>query len=286
MKVGIDCVHCYLKQVVSAMTLAGIHKDEQYKIMYKMMDYVKTLDLNKSPAENSSDVLLRSYKLMDCNDPYEKVKRDSNDLALNLEAYLSGLSKKYEDKLDFALKMAVAGNVIDLGIHRSFDIEEAINQVLHIGFTINDYKDFVQELNNAEEVMILGDNAGEVVFDKILVKELSNLGKKITYVVKEGPILNDSTMEDAKYVGMDKLAHVMTNGSNYLGTCLTKVSSQFVNEFRKAPLIISKGQANFESLEAEDLHHQNVYFLLKLKCEDVAHVAGKDFGDMVFMKKK
>jgi hypothetical protein len=283
MRSYIDCVHCYLKQVVSCMTFAEIDEDRQHDVLYRLMDYIKTLDRYDSPAENSSLVILKAYELMGCSDPYKDAKKLSNDLALSLYARLCNEVKTTPgDRLYKALKIAVAGNTIDLGINRSFDIEESLRHSLNIGFTLDHYRRFLQKLEDIDEVLFLGDNAGEIVFDRILVEELAGMGKKVTYVIKEGPVLNDSTMEDALYTGMDSAARVITCGSNFLGTCLKTVSAPFLKLFKESRLVIAKGQANFETLEQEDSAEDRIFFLLKMKCEYVARAAGARFGDVVF----
>lgn len=282
MKSTIDCVHCYLKQAVSCMKAGGICEDTQYKILYKLMDFVKELDPAKSPAENSTRIILKTYELIGVDDPYKEAKKQSNDLALELYPRLKEIISEREDRLLSALKISVAGNIIDLGIRRSFDIDEELKYSMETGFSKNHYSRFIEKLADVDEVLFLGDNAGEIVFDKILVEELVRLGKRVTYVVKEGPILNDSTMEDALYVGMDKVAKVITSGSNYLGVCFDHMSKEFADALFNAELIIGKGQANFESLEQEKIAQDRIFFLLKIKCEEVSKVAGAEFEELAF----
>jgi len=282
LKATVDCVHCYLKQAVSCMRMAGLNEDDQHEILFKLMDYVKGLDRNATPAENSTYAVLKTYELMGVDDPYKEVKRQSNDLALELYPRLKQMLDEYGDRLHSALKIAVAGNVIDLGIRRSFDIEGELRYSIETGFSKDHYYRFKQKLEKVDEVLFLGDNAGEVVFDKVLVEELVRLGKRVTYVVKEGPVLNDSTMEDAVYVGMDKVARVITTGSRFLGVSFKHMSQEFADALYKAPLIISKGQANFESLEQHEMARDRIFFLLKIKCDEVAKAAGAALGDVVF----
>jgi uncharacterized protein with ATP-grasp and redox domains len=285
MKVYIDCVHCYLKQAVSCMTVANIDEDKQHEVLYKLMDYIKELDRNETPAANSTKVVLKTYELIGTDDPYKDVKKESNDIALKYYPKLKAMLNKSNDRLYDALKIAVAGNVIDLGINRDFDIDAALEQSMKIGFTKDNYDVFREKLNKVDEILFLGDNAGEIVFDKILIEELVSMDKKVTYVVKEAPVLNDSTMEDVKYVGMDKVANVITTGSNYLGLSFEHSSPEFLEVLNNAKLVISKGQANFESLEDRFVGEQKVFFLLKLKCEGVARVGCANFGDVVFFTK-
>jgi len=126
----------------------------------------------------------------------------------------------------------------------------------------------------------IGDNAGEIVFDKLFISEIAHPG--LVYSVRGAPVLNDATMEDVVYTGLDKTANMVTSGSRFLGCCLSKVSKEFIQTLKDAPLVIAKGQANFESLEHEEIALGKVFFLLKIKCEEVANAAGAEFGDVVF----
>ncbi|OPJ62395.1 damage-control phosphatase ARMT1 family protein [Clostridium oryzae] len=285
MKVVIDCVHCYLKQAVSCMTMANIDADKQHEILYSLMDDVKNLDRNGTPCDNSSEIIFKAYEKIGIRDPYESVKKESNDMALSLYEKLEKIISKSNNRLYDALKIAVAGNVIDLGINRNFDIDAALEQSLKKGFAVDDFDKFYNLIKKSDSVLILGDNAGEIVFDKILVKELKALNKKVIYSVKSGAVLNDSTMYDAHYTGMDEIAQVVESGSSYLGTPLTKISNEFKDIMYNAPVIISKGQANYESLSEEKTLLDKIFFLLKIKCECVGTDANAPFGEMVFFKK-
>ncbi|AEF94227.1 protein of unknown function DUF89 [Desulfotomaculum nigrificans CO-1-SRB] len=282
MKAYIDCVHCYLKQAVTCMTLAEVNEDRQHEILFELMDNIKKMDRNNTPAENSTEILLKVYRLLGNSDPYKEAKQYSNDLALKIYPKLKELLEQSDDRLYDALKIAVAGNIIDMGINRTFDINESLKYSLRVGFSRDNYDLFVKKLQQVDEVVILGDNSGEIVFDKILVEELVRMGKKIIYVVKDSPILNDATMDDAIYVGMDKIARVITTGSNYLGAPLNRVSPTLLNLLQQAKLVISKGQANFESLEQEEIAKNKIFFLLKIKCDGVGRVAGAKLGDVAF----
>lgn len=285
MKVQLDCVHCYLKQVVSTMKRMNLDDSTQYDVLYKLMDEIKQLDNSKTPAYNSSVILQKAYKLIGESDPYKLAKRESNDAALSFYPELLERVSQSENRLLDSLKISVAGNVIDLGIYRDFDIGSAIVQIMEEGFSVDCFKQFKSELDKTDNVLIIGDNAGEIVFDRILVEELIRIGKSVTYVVKSSPILNDATLEDAEYVGMDKLARVIETGSGHLGVSLEDISDEFKYELETAPLIISKGQANFESLEGIDWIVQKTFFLLKIKCEEVALVSNLKFNSMVFLRK-
>lgn len=278
----VDCVHCYLKQAVTCMNAAGIAANRQYPILFELMDEIKVMDRKKTPAANSTGILLKLYRLINNADPYLEAKQKSNLLVLELYPVLQDLLKGSNNRLYDALKISVSGNVIDLGINRSFDIDASLKHSLEVGFAKNDFARFKEKLARTDQLVIVGDNAGEIVFDKLLVEELSAMGKKVTYIVKGGPILNDATMEDAIQVGMDQVAAVVTTGSNHLGAPLMDISEEAKRILQQSDLIISKGQANFESLEHEEMAKGKVFFLLKIKCECVGIAAGANFGDIVF----
>ena len=282
MKSYIDCVHCYLKQCVSCMELAGVGEDRMFEIMNELLDYVKSFNREDSPACNSSRAILKTYELTGAEDPYRTAKKESNDLALGLYGRLKEIILKSGDGLYTALKISVAGNVIDLGINRNYDVESSLRHSLETGFTLDHYQKFLTKLQQSDAIVILGDNAGEIVFDRLLVEELKTRGREVIYIVKSGPVLNDSTIEDSVYTGMDKVARVLANGMNYLGTYIDGVTSEVREILKNSQVIIAKGQANFESLEAEKWAQNRVFFLLKAKCENVAKAIGVNFGDVVF----
>jgi uncharacterized protein with ATP-grasp and redox domains len=284
LRVGINCVYCYLRQAASCMEVMGItDRERQHEILYEIMDYIKTFNTRLTPAENTSLVYHKLYEMTGHKDPYRKLKKQSNNLALELYPRLRKMLDASNNPLYDALKIAAAGNIIDLGIHPDYDIEKALDHSMTKGFARDDFLAFTQKLGSADEVMIIGDNSGEIVFDKLLAEELVRMGKKAVYVVKESFVSNDATMEDAVYTGLDKVAKVISNGSNYLGSCMGRVSKEFITALAKAPLIISKGHANFESLENEPLVKDKAFYLLKIKCNEVAKAAGAKLDDVVFM---
>jgi damage-control phosphatase, subfamily I len=285
LKVQVDCVHCYLKQVVSTMKRIGLEDKLQYEILYKLMDEIKNLDNSNTPAYNSSIILEKAYDMLGDSDPYLSAKKDSNDIALSFYPELKERLANSKERLHDAVKMSVAGNVIDLGIYRDFNIDSALAQVMEEGFSVDCFSLFESELSKTDRVIIIGDNAGEIVFDKILIEELVRIGKSVTYVVKSKPVLNDATMDDAEYVGLRDIANVIETGSGHLGVSLADISDEFRYELENASLIVSKGQANFESLEDVDWISRKAFFLLKIKCEEVARVSGLEFNSMVFLRK-
>jgi uncharacterized protein with ATP-grasp and redox domains len=282
--VVLDCIPCYLKQARNTLGQTEVSEDKAMQILHEILPLIPELDPQGTPAENSTLILWKVNELLGTSDPFAKAKRDSNELALKLLPQLRKRVLQSSDPLYTALQVSVAGNIIDLGIFKDFDIEASIEEALAKKFAHDDYPSFKEKLKGAHKVLILGDNSGEIAFDKLLAEQLEASGFRVTYVVKQSPILNDATLEDAEYVEMKDVANVITNGSGFLGTVIKTCSEEFRKVLREADLIISKGQANYESLESEDEAGEKTYFLLRAKCEVVAESLGVKLGEMAFKK--
>jgi uncharacterized protein with ATP-grasp and redox domains len=183
--------------------------------------------------------------------------------------------EKAEDPLKTAVMLAITGNVIDFGANPQFRLEEEIQEVAQKEPTINHYEDLEDRLAHAREILYIGDNAGETVFDRVLIE---TLGKPVTFVVREGPIINDATREDATKSGLDKVATVVSSGCDAPGTVLSRCTGEFLDHFERADLIISKGQGNYETLSGEN---RPIFHLLKAKCPVIAKDLGVEVGDWV-----
>jgi len=282
MKAKPACIPCYLKQVLSAAREVTDDPIRQREVLNEVAKILPTLSLDATPAENSTYALWRAHQLLGRKDPFAEKKRYYNQLALTMYPHLKKLVQASRDPLEAAVRVAVAGNVIDLGILGAVNVEATLQEVFSQKFAIDHLESLRQGLNSAHHVLYIGDNAGEIVFDKILVEELRGKGIGVTFVVKEAPILNDATMDDALTVGMDKVARVITSGSPKIGIPLSECSEEFHREFNRADLIISKGQGNFETLDEAEA---NIFFILKAKCEEVAQELGVKLGDIVLVRR-
>lgn len=285
MKATIDCIYCYLRQTAICMKHAGIPEEDQPDIMYKIMDVVKTFDTNQTPCFNSTHSILKTYDLCNNSDPFAKEKRDSNEQA---KAILDKFIEHHEGVhpgLHWYIKLCSAGNIIDTGIMFEYDIEKTIEDTMKKGFSIDHYELFKADVEKASTILYLTDNCGEIVFDGPVVKYLSDLGKKVYVSVKSAPILNDALREDAVFAGMDEHAEIVETGSGYLGVNPEDSSDEFMNLLNNCDIVISKGQANFESLSDYKEAAGNIYFILKVKCDSVVDVIqGSQYGDSVFVK--
>lgn len=281
MKSTVDCIYCYLRQAVNCMKHAEVPLDEQPDILYSLMDIIKNLDINESPCYNSTFTIRKTYELSSCIDPFKKEKTESNFKALQLLEKL-GKSIDYKD-LHSLFVLSSAGNIIDTGIMFSYDIEKTMLETIESGFSIDHSNIFMEKLKNADTILYLGDNCGEIVFDAPVVRFLHDIGKTVHYAVKSAPILNDALMEDALTAGIDKYANVIETGSGFLGVNIDDSSENFIKLLETADLIISKGQANFESLDDYPNSSGRIFFILKIKCEGIAEIIrGSRYGDSVF----
>ncbi len=230
----------------------------------------------------SSPEIQRELNNMFCrsinvSNPFEEEKINSNAIALELYKEWKPKVLSSRDPFDLALRLAIAGNIMDYGANNSFDVHETINTVLKASFATDDSKLLRNKINKANKILFIGDNAGEIVFDKLFIETIKQ--QNVIYVVKDAPVLNDVTMTDAKEVGMDLVADVISNGFDAPSTVLQKCSKEFNEIYNSADLIISKGQGNFEGLM-----HQNdsrIFFLLMAKCNVIGEILNVEKGSFV-----
>lgn len=280
MKTHMDCLPCFVKQTVIALTEYGCDESTRQAVFRNVLTLMQDTDMSKPPAFTTTLIHRAIRKGID-GDPFNKIKRQYNSIALTLYPKLRELVNSSSDPVKTASRLAIAGNIIDFGIFTNIDIEKSIDQSLKSEIAVDDYAAFTQELSSAREILYLLDNAGEIVFDRLLIEELRRSGKKVTAVVKGSAVLNDVTQEDAVQVGLDTVCKVIDNGSDAIGTILPWTSSEFQNEFEKAELIISKGQGNFETLFGTA---KRSFFLFQSKCDVVSRELGLPVCSMLLRK--
>jgi uncharacterized protein with ATP-grasp and redox domains len=271
------------KQALNTARLVSDNPDVHLEILSRVAELVAHPDLDTTPAALSQPAYEIVAEVTGVTDPYQDLKKQHNTAALDILPRIQERVTLAEDSLDAALRAAAAGNVIDLGIGHAFQIEEDIESIMHQEFTANDIESFRRDIHHGVKVLFLGDNAGEIVFDQVLVHELQKAGADVTFTVKSGPVINDATLQDAVDTGMTALVPVIETGGNDIGVNWANVSDEFRNAFEFADVIVSKGHGNFETCNDRP---ENIYFLLKAKCEMVADELGVKFGDLVFKKSR
>jgi uncharacterized protein with ATP-grasp and redox domains len=289
MRVHVDCIPCFFTQALKTARLAGASPEEQEKVLIGFSKVLSGLSLDVTPPELSRHLYRLVSEVTGNGDPFRGLKEKSNRLVL--EAY-GELKEKISrgSGLREAVKLAIAGNIIDYGLIQTLDIRRELDRILggegHEGGKarnpIFQYEQFLSCLEKAQKIIYLADNAGETVFDRLLIEEIGRAfpGKRIVYAVKQEPIINDALLEDARECGIEALAEVMTSGSDLPGTVLSLCNERFVRVFRDADMVIAKGQGNYETLSEEK---GPLFFLFMAKCAVVARHLDCDLGDMILL---
>lgn len=280
MKVHLDCFPCFLKQAIIAVRLGTKDSSLQADIVKGVLDDIRATDLSRPPAY-STTFLHRKVRTLLGRDPFKEIKSEYNQMAMGLYPMLKENVQKSPDPLWTAVRLAIAGNVIDFGIFTSVDIVGTIEKALNNPITVDEYKSFKDMVEKNSEILYLLDNAGEIVFDRLLIEVLSGMGKRVVAVVKGSPVLNDSTTEDAIETGLTDVCEVVDNGSDCVGTILELTSPEFNKRFIDFEFIISKGQGNFETLYTEKRPDKKIFFLFQSKCDVVSKEIGVSKGSML-----
>jgi hypothetical protein len=252
--------------------------DDEQKIKH-LLDEVgmmlKDIRLESTPPETARLIYQKVKKITGKSDPYRKIKKENTDKALTLYPSLKRMIEASDDRLVAAIRLAIAGNIMDFGANKDFDIEAEINEVFQRNFAIFNCDEFRDYLAKSKAVLFIADNAGECVFDRLLIEEMK---KPVTYVVRGAPVVNDAIYEDAVEAGVDKVALIMSSGTDAPGTILATCSREFRRIYDRSSFIISKGQGNYEALCGEK---RPIFFFLKVKCGVIAKDVGVNQGDIV-----
>ncbi len=275
MKIYLDCIPCFMQQALRAGRMATSDEKKLKLILDKTGDMVKTISMYATPAEIGMMVYRIVNEVTGVNDPYKNIKQQHIKETKSIYPELEKIVASSDDKLLTAIKIAIAGNIIDLGVNRKFDIVKDVKIILEQDFAVFDYSAFKKKLKKTTKILYIGDNVGESVFDKILIKELK---KPVIYAVRSIPIINDVTMQDAIASGLDEVAELIDSGCKSPGVILTQSSPEFLELFNSSGLVISKGQGNFEGLS--DCNRQ-VFFLLKTKCPVISKHLGIDDNSII-----
>lgn len=278
MKSYLDCYPCFFTQAIRTSRMITSDEKKIWQILNEVSLSLPEIHFGATPPEIGREVYRIISKRTGIKDPYRKIKEKYTRQALSLYPELKKLINSSEDRLMTAIRISIAGNIIDFGANFDFDLKKDVGTILSQDFSINHYREFCEALDKARKVLYLADNAGETVFDRFLIEEIN---KPVIYVVRAHPIINDATREDALLAGIDKVAEIVSSGCDAPGNILKFCSDEFLKIYRSADLIISKGQGNYEGLSDED---RPIFFLLKTKCHVIARDIGIDEGSIVLMK--
>jgi uncharacterized protein with ATP-grasp and redox domains len=241
-----------------------------------VLTVLQTIELGQTPPEIAHRVHRVVREEVAADDPYRDAKALGTQQALSLYPRLKALVAASDDPLGVAMRLSIAGNIMDLGVEEQHEnLWRVVERVLDQPLAVDDVPALRAALEEAAHVLFLADNAGETVFDRVLVEALS---VPVFYAVKGAPTLNDATLADAVAAGLDGCATLISNGTDAPGTILPLCSGEFRRRYEDAPLIIAKGQANYETLSREG---PKVFCMLQIKCPVIARDVGTPVGSIV-----
>lgn len=287
MKYSIDCVPCLLNQAVRTVKIFIPEEEEQLKIVKGLMTEMLELSEDVSAPYIAHRMQEALAKALDDPDPYRLEKAYYNQEMMKIAPDLESIRDKSPDPFATALKLAAAGNIIDFGPGYDLSREKVLATIaatMEMSLPEAELAALHEDLEGAKTLLYLGDNTGEIVFDRIFVNTIKKEfpAAKIYFAARGRPVLNDITEEDAYLVKMDEIAEIINNGTSIPGTVLEHVSPAFKEIFDQADVIIAKGQGNFESLFGSG--RENLYYLFLCKCNLFIERLGAKPNDLIFMR--
>ncbi len=271
-----ECIPCFLKQALLVSEKLNLKdKDKKEFLMEVSKLSSQGIDLRTPPPYIARKVYDLAFKYSPEVDLFKKEKDLSTKKALSFYPLLKERIIGSSDPLQEAVRISIMGNIIDYGVSFDFKLDREIEKIDEKFFAVFDYERFRSDLNTAKWILYIGDNAGECVFDKLLIETIN---KKTFYAVRSRPIINDALISDAFGAGLETVSEIVDSGSKIPGVSLKDTSLKFKRLFSEAPAVISKGQGNFETLS--DVK-RDIFFLLQAKCLLVAEMFSCKIGDFV-----
>jgi uncharacterized protein with ATP-grasp and redox domains len=268
-----ECIPCSVRQALRTAKMAGLDERAQMKAVTAAVKVMSGLDYGAPPAVIATRAIRAGEDLYDGVDPFARIKWDTTIEALAMYEYIKpGVVERMSgmgpvERIRYCAKLGAAGNIIDFGVASEFDLEAALTETLEGDLAVDHSDRLYDAIVSSDSLLLLSDNAGEIVFDRFLLDEALRLGKEVSVSVKSRGILNDATFEDALRAGIRRPVHIIETGSDGLGLILDECSKEFGGLFEKAGVVISKGQANYETL---DDAARSVFLILRAKCPIVA----------------
>ena len=282
MRTYFDCIPCFIRQAIDSVKLITDDEAIHEQVLRRVLGLASEMNFYQTPPAMAQKINRVIRQLTGIDDPYKEMKKHFNAFALELYPRLQKVVFESEDPFETAVRLAIAGNIIDLGVKSSLEISEverSINESLVIPFDRTNLDEFKNALIGAQNILYIGDNSGEIVFDRLLIEQIGP--ERITLAVRGKPVINDATIEDAHAAGLTDLVKVIDSGDDAPGTILESCSKEFHIHFEESDIVIAKGQGNFESLSDVD---KNIFFLLRAKCPVIANHLDCNIGEMILHK--
>lgn len=282
MKTEFACIPCAINSYLRLCETGVVKEEDREGLLRKLLSLLSESSYEMSPPALGREIHRLIRQELKNPDPYKAIKVSFNKQMLDLVPELEKRVLDSEDSFNAALRLAIAGNVIDFGAKYQYDILEAIDRIMVSDLALDDSEKLKEAIANAQSLMYIGDNCGEIVMDKLFLQYM-DVPKKY-FVVRGAPIINDITTDDAEYVQMEEVASIITTGDDSPGAVWESSSEEFRTLFDQVDVVISKGQGNLEGLL--DIRHKNIYFLLVTKCELIADKLGVEKGNYIVSKGK
>lgn len=282
MQTALDCVPCFAWQVLNLARRFSDDPAVHERMMRETLQCVAGLDYAQAPPVVVAQQLNRRLReLTGRDDPFAADKRRHNDQMLRLLPELQRQADADPDPFAAAVRCAIAGNVIDLGVRSAHDTDALLREVREAAARplAGEYPAFAAAAQTARRILYIVDNAGEIVADRLLIGQFPR--GAVTVAVRGAPILNDAVMADAEYAGLPALVPVISSGCDAPGTIIAECTDTFRERFATADCIIAKGQGNFETLSGRP---EPVWCLFRVKCEPVARAAGYPVGSHIVLR--
>lgn len=275
MKTYLDCIPCFVRQALEAARMVSADAAVHEQVLREVLRWSSEMDMSQPPPAMGQRIhrLIRSLTGMD--DPYRPAKERQNLMALQLLSEMREEIAAAADPFAMAVRLAIAGNVIDMGVNgevNEADVRASLRRALDEPCS-GDMEGFRRSVADSGSIMFLADNAGEIVFDRLLIEQMGP--ERVTLAVRGGPVINDVTRVDARAAGLPESLAVVDNGSDAPGTLLPDCSDDFRRRFAAADMVVAKGQGNYETLSRE---RRGIHFLFKAKCPMIAEHAGVKLG--------
>ncbi|MBN2480657.1 MAG: DUF89 family protein [Bacteroidales bacterium] len=277
MAIDYRCFFCFAKSFEKLLESENMSVESKSRFTSEMATLYRDVWNQYSSPEFARELHIMLKQYADNPDPYKKAKKIYNDLVLKIYPDLKNQVETSDHPFDTALRLAIAGNIIDYAASNDFDLHATMDKVLHSDFAIDHSEQLKKAIDHAGTILYLGDNAGEIVFDRLFIETFNH--PNVVYAVRGAPVINDVTAFDAEYVGMGDVARIISNGYDAPSTILEHCSPEFLYAFKSAEVVISKGQGNLEGLL--EISDPRIYSLLMVKCDVIAEKLNVKKGDFV-----
>lgn len=273
-----ECLICQVKALKHRLEKYEIHEEKRDFVVSELLKEIAGIDLENSYSpEITRNIMARLKEYSTVEDPYRKEKQEGNRLMLERYDEFREMIHHSVNPFDTALRLAIAGNIIDFGPTNHFDVEGTIEKVLNSDFATDHSAQLQLQIEKSKTILYLGDNCGEIVLDKLFLETVNH--PNVWFAVREKPVLNDATEKEAREVEIHRYAKIISNGDDAPSTLLHRVSSEFKEIYQQADLIISKGMGNYEGLMFES--DPRLFFLLMIKCPVIGRKIGSKKGEFV-----